>query len=156
MSTLSGVQRSTCLESLPTLPTFAPHLTMDSASPEPQGADGVIAGSPSDFLKNIVGHRVKVRIGSGVDYHGESGRPCPGGGGRLLHRKIIHQPSRHTGYFDSVRILSPITISPMRIRSRQSRVRCPVVYDFADTVNPHPAPWDFLLTRRRNRPSHLP
>jgi U6 snRNA-associated Sm-like protein LSm6 len=44
---------------------------MDSASPEPQGADGVIAGSPSDFLKNIVGHRVKVRIGSGVDYHGE-------------------------------------------------------------------------------------
>jgi U6 snRNA-associated Sm-like protein LSm6 len=79
VSTLSGVQRSTCLESLPTLPTFAPHLTMDSASPEPQGADGVIAGSPSDFLKNIVGHRVKVRIGSGVDYHGESGRPCPGG-----------------------------------------------------------------------------
>jgi U6 snRNA-associated Sm-like protein LSm6 len=44
---------------------------MESASPEPQGADGVIAGSPSDFLKNIVGHRVKVRIGSGVDYHGE-------------------------------------------------------------------------------------
>ncbi|GFZ45007.1 U6 snRNA-associated Sm-like protein LSm6 [Saitozyma sp. JCM 24511] len=43
---------------------------MESASPEPQGADGVIAGSPSDFLKNIVGHRVKVRIGSGVDYHG--------------------------------------------------------------------------------------
>jgi small nuclear ribonucleoprotein (snRNP)-like protein len=31
---------------------------------------GPIAGSPSDFLKNIVGKRVKVRIGSGVDYHG--------------------------------------------------------------------------------------
>jgi U6 snRNA-associated Sm-like protein LSm6 len=34
-------------------------------APEP------IAGSPSDFLKNIVGKKVKVRIGSGVDYHGE-------------------------------------------------------------------------------------
>ncbi|WVR06485.1 U6 snRNA-associated Sm-like protein LSm6 [Kwoniella sp. DSM 27419] len=30
----------------------------------------VAAGSPSEFLKNIVGKRVKVRIGSGVDYHG--------------------------------------------------------------------------------------
>jgi hypothetical protein len=31
-----------------------------------------IAGSPSDFLKNIVGKKVKVRIGSGVDYTGMS------------------------------------------------------------------------------------
>jgi U6 snRNA-associated Sm-like protein LSm6 len=44
---------------------------MDSASPEPQ-ANAPLAGSPSDFLKNIVGKKVKVRIGSGVDYHGKS------------------------------------------------------------------------------------
>lgn len=44
---------------------------MDSQSPEPE-AQGPAAGSPSEFLKNIVGKRVKVRIGSGVDYHGES------------------------------------------------------------------------------------
>jgi len=36
----------------------------EDQAPEP------IAGSPSDFLKNIVGKKVKVRIGSGVDYHG--------------------------------------------------------------------------------------
>lgn len=36
----------------------------EALAPEP------IAGSPSDFLKNIVGKKVKVRIGSGVDYHG--------------------------------------------------------------------------------------
>lgn len=30
-----------------------------------------LAGSPSDFLKNIVGKRVRVRIGSGIDYQGE-------------------------------------------------------------------------------------
>ncbi|WWD18635.1 U6 snRNA-associated Sm-like protein LSm6 [Kwoniella shandongensis] len=41
---------------------------MSSASPEPDA--GAAAGSPSEFLKNIVGKRVKVRIGSGVDYHG--------------------------------------------------------------------------------------
>ncbi|EIW67666.1 hypothetical protein TREMEDRAFT_20231, partial [Tremella mesenterica DSM 1558] len=29
-----------------------------------------LAGSPSDFLKNIVGKRVKVRVGKGIDYHG--------------------------------------------------------------------------------------
>jgi U6 snRNA-associated Sm-like protein LSm6 len=38
---------------------------MDS-SPPPEGA----SGSPSDFLKNIVGKKVKVRIASGIDYHG--------------------------------------------------------------------------------------
>ncbi|KAK6908021.1 U6 snRNA-associated Sm-like protein LSm6 [Kwoniella sp. B9012] len=42
---------------------------MDSASPQPEEA-AAAAGSPSEFLKNIVGKRVKVRIGSGVDYHG--------------------------------------------------------------------------------------
>jgi hypothetical protein len=68
---------------------------MDSASPEPQGADGVIAGSPSDFLKNIVGHRVKVRIGSGVDYHGESAGPA-----RFI--ETTHPPIRWIGYFGSV------------------------------------------------------
>ncbi|WVQ85066.1 U6 snRNA-associated Sm-like protein LSm6 [Cryptococcus sp. DSM 104549] len=40
---------------------------MDASSPAPEGP---AAGSPSEFLKNIVGKRVKVRIGSGVDYHG--------------------------------------------------------------------------------------
>lgn len=44
---------------------------MDAASPEQQQENAPVAGSPSDFLKNIVGKRVKVRIGSGVDYHGE-------------------------------------------------------------------------------------
>ncbi|KAK4684382.1 U6 snRNA-associated Sm-like protein LSm6, partial [Tremellales sp. Uapishka_1] len=42
---------------------------MDSPSPAPEEPQ-TIAGSPSDFLKNIVGKRVKVRIGTGVDYHG--------------------------------------------------------------------------------------
>ena len=36
----------------------------EDQAPEP------VSGSPSDFLKNIVGKKVKVRIGSGVDYHG--------------------------------------------------------------------------------------
>lgn len=45
---------------------------MDSASPHSDDApQGPAAGSPSDFLKNIVGKKVKVRIGSGIDYHGE-------------------------------------------------------------------------------------
>jgi len=43
---------------------------MDSPSPQPEEQSGPVAGSPSDFLKNIVGKKVKVRIGSGVDYHG--------------------------------------------------------------------------------------
>jgi U6 snRNA-associated Sm-like protein LSm6 len=45
---------------------------MDAQSPE-QEVEGPAAGSPSDFLKNIVGKKVKVRIGSGIDYHGECG-----------------------------------------------------------------------------------
>lgn len=47
---------------------------MDSASPEAheQEEKAAVAGSPGDFLKNIVGKKVKVRIGSGVDYHGTS------------------------------------------------------------------------------------
>jgi U6 snRNA-associated Sm-like protein LSm6 len=45
--------------------------TMGSPSPQPEEPTGPVAGSPSDFLKNIVGKMVKVRIGSGVDYHGE-------------------------------------------------------------------------------------
>ena len=45
---------------------------MDSASPEPQAQEqAAVAGSPGDFLKNIVGKKVKVKIGSGVDYRGE-------------------------------------------------------------------------------------
>lgn len=42
---------------------------MDSPSPSPQ-PEGPTKGSPSDFLKNIVGKKVKVRIASGIDYHG--------------------------------------------------------------------------------------
>jgi hypothetical protein len=41
----------------------------EDQAPEP------VSGSPSDFLKNIVGKKVKVRIGSGVDYHGTSQSP---------------------------------------------------------------------------------
>ena len=42
---------------------------MDDPSPPPENP--AVAGSPSDFLKNIVGKKVKVRIGNGLDYHGE-------------------------------------------------------------------------------------
>ncbi|OWT35867.1 U6 snRNA-associated Sm-like protein LSm6 [Cryptococcus neoformans] len=40
------------------------------SSPESQGEPQPVSGSPSEFLRNIVGKRVKVRIGSGVDYTG--------------------------------------------------------------------------------------
>lgn len=29
------------------------------------------SGSPAEFLKNVVGKQVKVRIGSGIDYEGK-------------------------------------------------------------------------------------
>ena len=29
------------------------------------------SGSPAEFLKNVVGKQVRVRIGSGIDYEGE-------------------------------------------------------------------------------------
>jgi len=38
------------------------------ASPPP--APPVTTGSPTDFLKNVVGKRVVVRLTSGVDYRG--------------------------------------------------------------------------------------
>lgn len=41
------------------------------SSPGSQGEPQPVSGSPSEFLRNIVGKRVKVRIGSGVDYTGE-------------------------------------------------------------------------------------
>jgi hypothetical protein len=53
----------------------------EDQAPEP------VSGSPSDFLKNIVGKKVKVRIGSGVDYHGTS---------LILYPFII--PSHHFMY----------------------------------------------------------
>lgn len=36
------------------------------------------SGSPAEFLKNVVGKQVKVRIGSGIDYEGQciSFVPC--------------------------------------------------------------------------------
>ncbi|KAK1925868.1 putative u6 snRNA-associated sm-like protein lsm6 [Papiliotrema laurentii] len=43
---------------------------IDGHSPEAGDVAGPSAGSPSEFLKNIVGKKVKVRIGSGIDYHG--------------------------------------------------------------------------------------
>ena len=44
---------------------------IEAQSPGGEEVAGPTAGSPSEFLKNIVGKKVKVRIGSGVDYHGE-------------------------------------------------------------------------------------
>ncbi|KAK9895527.1 LSM-domain-containing protein [Cystobasidium minutum MCA 4210] len=38
----------------------------DTAGTLPTGS----TGSPSDFLRNVVGHKVVVRLNSGVDYRG--------------------------------------------------------------------------------------
>ena len=48
---------------------------MDDSSPPPPEASPpppppVTSGSPTDFLKNVVGKRVVVRLTSGVDYRG--------------------------------------------------------------------------------------
>ncbi|WVN90539.1 U6 snRNA-associated Sm-like protein LSm6 [Cryptococcus depauperatus CBS 7841] len=40
------------------------------SSPEASGEPQPASGSPSDFLRSIVGKRVKVRIGGGIDYTG--------------------------------------------------------------------------------------
>lgn len=37
----------------------------------PASTTGGAAGTPSDFLKGVVGHQVVVRLNSGVDYRGE-------------------------------------------------------------------------------------
>ena len=58
----------------------------EDQAPEP------VSGSPSDFLKNIVGKKVKVRIGSGVDYHGTSLSSAP-----------LVQSSHHLPCIDSLR-----------------------------------------------------
>lgn len=45
----------------------------EQAQSPPQDADAApepVSGSPSAFLRNIVGKKVIVRIGSGIDYHG--------------------------------------------------------------------------------------
>jgi small nuclear ribonucleoprotein (snRNP)-like protein len=34
-------------------------------------ASAETSGSPAEFLKNVVGKEVKVRIGSGIDYEGK-------------------------------------------------------------------------------------
>lgn len=39
----------------------------DAAGTLPTGS----TGSPSDFLRNVVGQKVVVRLNSGVDYRGE-------------------------------------------------------------------------------------
>lgn len=43
-----------------------------SANEEPNNNEvsGVTSGTPSDFLKQVVGHEVVVRLNSGVDYRG--------------------------------------------------------------------------------------
>ncbi|KAF8622804.1 hypothetical protein AX15_006731 [Amanita polypyramis BW_CC] len=47
---------------------------MDDASPPPPDERSPppppTTGSPTDFLKNVVGKRVIVRLNSGIDYHG--------------------------------------------------------------------------------------
>ncbi|KAF8502808.1 Sm-like ribonucleoprotein [Russula emetica] len=47
---------------------------MDDSPPPPEAspppAPPVTTGSPTDFLKNVVGKRVVVRLTSGVDYRG--------------------------------------------------------------------------------------
>ena len=56
----------------------------DGSPPPPPEQNGSITGSPSEFLRNIVGKKVKVRIGSGVDYHGELAPPiCPAEEGHI-------------------------------------------------------------------------
>lgn len=46
----------------------------ENASPPPAAAApppaAETAGSPAEFLKNVVGKEVKVRIGHGIDYQG--------------------------------------------------------------------------------------
>jgi U6 snRNA-associated Sm-like protein LSm6 len=46
----------------------------NAAAPAPPAET---SGSPAEFLKNVVGKEVKVRIGQGIDYQGESLTPCP-------------------------------------------------------------------------------
>ena len=43
----------------------------DAAQPPPAAPPAETAGSPAEFLKNVVGKEVKVRIGQGIDYQGE-------------------------------------------------------------------------------------
>ena len=59
---------------------------MDDASPPPEKP--AVAGSPSDFLKNIVGKKVKVRIGNGLDYHGEFPISCLTSRGRVGESRL--------------------------------------------------------------------
>src|ERR1700722_3366748 len=42
----------------------------DEPSPPPPPPPVLSSGSPTDFLKGVVGKRVIVRLTSGVDYHG--------------------------------------------------------------------------------------
>lgn len=51
-----------------------PSFLMDVTPPPPEATPPppppVTSGSPTDFLKNVVGKRVVVRLTSGVDYRG--------------------------------------------------------------------------------------
>ncbi|KAF8654314.1 hypothetical protein AX16_003541 [Volvariella volvacea WC 439] len=51
-------------------PTPPPQPLETSPPPPPPPAGGGHIGSPTDFLKGVVGKRVIVRLTSGVDYRG--------------------------------------------------------------------------------------
>ena len=57
-----------------TTPPHETSIASGSASPPPQQQQvqgGLGGGSPTDFLKGVVGKKVVVRLTSGVDYRGE-------------------------------------------------------------------------------------
>lgn len=55
----------------------------NAAAPAPPAET---SGSPAEFLKNVVGKEVKVRIGQGIDYQGKPLPPCPLSGNMLTLR----------------------------------------------------------------------
>ena len=50
--------------------TPSPPAAPAPAEPSPPPPPAAAAGSPTDFLKGVVGKRVVVRLTSGIDYHG--------------------------------------------------------------------------------------
>ena len=70
---------------------------MDDTTPPPPANDAppppapvTTSGSPTDFLKGVVGKRVVVRLTSGVDYRGVSHQ-------RFLHRSRANLPPLYPG-----------------------------------------------------------
>ena len=50
--------------------TPSPPAAPAPAEPSPPPPPATTSGSPTDFLKGVVGKRVVVRLTSGIDYHG--------------------------------------------------------------------------------------